>query len=166
MDFSVLNFYHYFVITNLFDPLSFALIIHHSLQAQALCRPFVHFPTPHWERSWTFLTGICCFFLGLSTTIQSDAILRKLRQSTRPGQHGIPYGGLFHYVSNPHYAGELLEWGGFCLASRGSLPSVAFVVYTAANLIPRAVTHHQWYRRRFPNQYPPLHRKAIIPFVW
>jgi 3-oxo-5-alpha-steroid 4-dehydrogenase 1 len=93
-------------------------------------------------------------------------ILRQLRQLTPPGQHFLPYGELFTYVSNPHYFGEIMEWIGFCVASNGSLPSVAFAIYTASNLIPRAVTHHRWYHTHFPNVYPQLHRKAIIPFLW
>jgi 3-oxo-5-alpha-steroid 4-dehydrogenase 1 len=136
----------------------------YSLQAQAWCRPFVSFPTPHWERHFAFPTGVALFCLGGTLTIQSDAILRRLRQSTRPGQHGIPEGGGFYYVSNPHYAGELLEWTGYALAAGGARPAVALVLYTAANLVPRAVTNHQWYHQRFPKEYPA--RRAILPFLW
>jgi 3-oxo-5-alpha-steroid 4-dehydrogenase 1 len=105
------------------------------------------------------------FFVGLTTVICSDSLLRRLRQSSQYGQHSIPYGQLFDYVSNPHYLGEIVEWIGFCIASNGSLPSLAFVTYTAANLIPRAVSHHQWYSQHFP-VYPKLNRKAILPFLW
>ena len=37
------------------------------------------------------------------------------------------------------------------------------LLYTAANLAPRALAHHAWYRERFPG-YPPR-RRALIPFV-
>ncbi|MBK6611366.1 MAG: hypothetical protein IPG29_10875 [Sphingobacteriales bacterium] len=37
-------------------------------------------------------------------------------------------------------------------------------VWTFANLVPRAVAHHQWYHKQFAN-YPP-YRKAIFPFLW
>ena len=40
---------------------------------------------------------------------------------------------------------------------------LAFAVYTAANLAPRAFSHHSWYKERFAD-YPPT-RKALIPFV-
>ncbi len=37
----------------------------------------------------------------------------------------------------------------------------SFAAWTAANLVPRAIAHHRWYRQRFPD-YPP-ERKALIP---
>ena len=72
----------------------------------------------------------------------------------------IPRGGLYRWVSCPNYLGELLEWTGFALAS-WCLPGLAFAVYTAANLVPRAVAHHRWYRERFPDY--PAGRRALIP---
>ena len=62
------------------------------------------------------------------------------------------------------FGGEMLEWLGFAVASQFSLPSVAFVVYTASNLIPRAVAHHQWYLRKF-DDYPKERKWAVVPFV-
>lgn len=92
----------------------------------------------------------------------SDAILRRLRSQSVSYQ--IPRGGMFEFVSAPHYLGEIMEWIGFAIANRFSLASVAFVIYTASNLIPRAVAHHHWYRRNFVDDYPP-ERRAIVPFV-
>ena len=42
-----------------------------------------------------------------------------------------------------------------------SLPGLAFALWTAANLIPRAVWRHRWYREKFSG-YPPR-RRAVIP---
>ena len=42
-----------------------------------------------------------------------------------------------------------------------NLPALSFAVWTFANLVPRAVSHHKWYRRTFPD-YPPA-RRAVIP---
>ena len=113
--------------------------------------------------------------------LQSDAILRGLRQKTTTSaptgksHYKIPRGGMFDYVSAPHFLGEIIEWTGFALLNRGSLASVSFALFTAANLIPRAVAHHEWYRQTFgvsssnngddDNRYP-RGRKAIVPFVW
>ena len=144
-----------------FDDVSFP-----SLQAQGLCRPFVTFPILSWERSMQFWFGCCLFLFGFTMNIRSDTILRQLRQRSPPKQHNIPYGEMFQYVSNPHYLGEIIEWIGFCIASNYSLSSVAFVIYTMANLIPRAVTNHAWYLQHFPTIYPKLNRKAILPFLW
>ena len=40
---------------------------------------------------------------------------------------------------------------------------LAFAMWTAANLIPRALWRHRWYCRTFPD-YPPF-RRAVIPGV-
>lgn len=71
-------------------------------------------------------------------------------------------GGAFRYVSCPNYLGELLEWFGWALAT-WSLGGLAFFTYTAANLVPRALSHHRWYRERFADY--PAGRKAVIPGV-
>ena len=68
----------------------------------------------------------------------------------------------FEWVSCPNYLGEMTEWAGWALAT-WSLPGLAFAAYTAANLAPRALAHHDWYRERFPD-YPPR-RRALIPYL-
>ena len=69
---------------------------------------------------------------------------------------------MFRYVSCPNHFGEIVEWAGFAVMC-WNLPALSFAVWTAGNLIPRALSHHRWYRERFPD-YPP-ERKAVIPFV-
>ena len=132
-----------------------------SIQAQSQCQ-FQFYPD-HWRYNCQFLVGVLLFFTGFGINIQSDAILRRLRQTSPKYQ--IPKGGLFEYVSAPHYFGEILEWTGFTVACNFSTASMAFVVFTAANLIPRAVAHHAWYHSTFAGSYP-VKRKAIVPFVW
>jgi 3-oxo-5-alpha-steroid 4-dehydrogenase 1 len=41
---------------------------------------------------------------------------------------------------------------------------LAFALYTAANVGPRALVNHRWYRERFPDY--PKQRKALIPFLF
>ena len=45
-----------------------------------------------------------------------------------------------------------------------AIAGLAFAVYTFANLAPRAIDHHTWYRQRF-SDYPP-ERRALIPYLW
>jgi steroid 5-alpha reductase family enzyme len=106
--------------------------------------------------------GVILFLLGMTINLLSDHVLRTLRSS---GHYQIPHSGLFHYTSGAHYFGELLEWAGYVMACHYALHAVAFFVYTASNLIPRARSHHAWYRRKFGTDYP-NHRTAIIPFLW
>jgi 3-oxo-5-alpha-steroid 4-dehydrogenase 1 len=114
-----------------------------------------------WLGDPRFVAGALLFGLGLALNVHSDSLLFGLR---KPGQTGyaIPRGGGFRYVSSPNYLGELLEWIGWALAT-WSLAGLAFAVYTAANLVPRALSHHRWYREQFSDY--PAERKAIIPLV-
>ena len=106
-----------------------------------------------------FLTGLALFFCGYTINRRADAVLRQLRG---PGESGyrIPRGGLYRWVSCPNYLGEIIEWVGWALAT-WSLPGMAFAVWTAANLVPRAWFHHRWYQQHFDDY--PENRRAIIP---
>ena len=86
-------------------------------------------------------------------------MLRQLRERNGPGYH-LPTGFLYRYVSCPNYLGEVIEWCGFALMV-GHLGGWSFAVWTMANLLPRAVKHHAWYRAQFDG-YPP-ERKAVFP---
>ncbi|MBK6889195.1 MAG: DUF1295 domain-containing protein [Sphingobacteriales bacterium] len=122
---------------------------------------FKVYPT-NWMMSPQFIIGAIIFIAGTVINWKSDNVLIHLR---KPGELGykIPQGGWFRYISCPNLFGEVIEWMGFALLT-WSLPGLAFFVWTFANLVPRAVAHHQWYHKQFAN-YPP-YRKAIFPFLW
>ncbi|MDA0195378.1 MAG: methyltransferase [Bacteroidetes bacterium] len=115
-----------------------------------------------WLRSWQFIGGVFLFYTGYTINVQSDNILSKLKRGG-DGSYVIPFGGMFRYVSSPHYLGEIIEWIGWALLT-WSWAGLAFAVYTIANLAPRALSHHKWYRDNFPDY--PSQRKALVPFVW
>lgn len=104
--------------------------------------------------------GVTLFVFGAAINLQSDAILRRLRRDG--GGYQVPQGGLFRFVSCPNYFGEIVEWSGFALVM-GALPGFAFLAWTLANLVPRALEHHRWYRATFAD-YPPA-RRALVPFL-
>jgi hypothetical protein len=114
-----------------------------------------------WLRDPRFVIGLIVFLAGFAINCRADGILIALR---RPGETGyrIPRGWLFEYVACPNYFGEIVEWFGFALAT-WSLPGLAFALFTAANIGPRAFSNRRWYRRTFPDY--PAERKALIPFV-
>ena len=117
------------------------------------------------ENAWLtdprFLIGAALFVIGFAVNLRSDAILRQLRA---PGEtaYRIPHGGLFGWVSCPNYLGEIVEWCGWALAT-WTYAGAAFAIFTIANLLPRALSHHRWYRAQFPDY--PADRRALIPFV-
>ncbi len=118
-----------------------------------------------YETSWLadprFVLGATLFVAGFLMNLRADAVLRKLR---RPGETGyrIPRGGMYRFVSCPNYLGEIIEWIGWALMT-WSLPGLVFAAWTAANLGPRAVAHHRFYRARFSDY--PRERKALIPYL-
>jgi protein-S-isoprenylcysteine O-methyltransferase Ste14 len=117
---------------------------------------------PTWLADPRFVLGALLFLAGWLGNLHSDGILRNLR---RPGEVGyaIPRDGLYRWVSTPNYLCEIVEWTGWAVAT-WSLAGLAFTVYTAANLAPRARSHHAWYRARFPDY--PKERRVLVPQVW
>ncbi|MCX6224924.1 MAG: DUF1295 domain-containing protein, partial [Bacteroidia bacterium] len=108
-----------------------------------------------------FIIGAVLFAWGLYINWDYDNRLIHLR---RPGETGykIPEGGLFSFVSCPNHLGEIIEWTGFAIMC-WNLAAVSFLAWTVANLIPRALSHHKWYKEHFGNY--PAWRKAIFPYV-
>ena len=114
-----------------------------------------------WLTDWRFILGTLLFLTGVLINTQSDKTLRNLR---KPGETGysIPTGGLFNKVSCPNLLGEIIEWTGFAIAC-WNLPALAFAAWTFSNLLPRAMSHHKWYKETFDDY--PAERKAIIPYI-
>jgi len=117
--------------------------------------------SPGWLLDFRFITGAVLFLFGIVINLHSDGILRSLRAEEESG-YKIPKGGAFQFVSCGNYFGELIEWIGWAFLT-WSLAGVTFAIWTAANLVPRALAHHRWYQRQFPDY--PEKRKAIIPYI-
>jgi 3-oxo-5-alpha-steroid 4-dehydrogenase 1 len=105
--------------------------------------------------------GFILFLSGIFINWKYDNKLIHLR---RPGDTSylMPEGGLFDFVSCPNLFGEIIEWTGYAVMC-WNLAAMSFLIWTMANLIPRALSHHKWYNQRFANY--PAHRKAVIPFI-
>ncbi len=65
-------------------------------------------------------------------------------------------------MSAPNYLGEMTQWIGWALLT-WSLAGASFAVWTIANLLPRALANHRWYRETFEDY--PESRKAVVPFL-
>jgi len=147
-------------------PLAVALlgVVFNLANSYANARFVSHFATyaAGWLTSPRFFAGAALFLAGFAANWHADEVLRKLRA---PGEGGykIPHGGLYRFVSAPNYFGELVEWSGFAVAA-WSPAALVFVVWTAANLLPRAWANHRWYRRTFPDY--PTERRALVPFLF
>ena len=115
-----------------------------------------------WLADPRFVAGLLLFLAGYTINRHADRTLRHLRHRNASG-YAIPYGGLYRWISCPNYFGEIVEWFGWALAT-WSLPGLAFAVWTAANLAPRAQSHHIWYREHFKSY--PRQRRALLPGLW
>ena len=113
-------------------------------------------------QSWNFMIGAGLFVSGVLVNQVSDHLLIKLR---KPGETGyrIPRGFLFELISCPNLLGEIIQWTGFALMA-WNLPAFTFLLWTLANLLPRARGHHQWYKENF-RDYPGK-RKILLPWIW
>lgn len=120
-----------------------------------------------WLTDPRFLVGVALYGSGLALNIHSDAILRNLRsrEEVERGErvYRVPMGGGFRFVTNPQYFGELVAWTGFAMVT-WSLAGVFILSISLANLVPRAIATHAWYRERFPDY--PRDRRALVPLVF
>ncbi len=118
--------------------------------------------TIEWLLDGRFIIGCSLFLTGAIINIQSDNILLQLRKPREEG-YKIPKGGLFKYISCPNHFGEMVEWSGFAILC-WNLPALSFAIWAIANLVPRALAHHQWYQQNFEDY--PIQRKAVLPFIF
>ena len=117
--------------------------------------------TMEWLWDPRFLIGFLLFWAGLFINWKHDSILISLRKKGDSG-YRIPFGGLFKFVSCPNHLGEIVEWLGYAVMI-WALPAWSFAIWTAANLIPRTLSHHRWYKEHFDDY--PKNRKAVIPYL-
>jgi len=114
-----------------------------------------------WLMDPRFILGVLLFFAGYALNQYSDRVLIELR-SEGESAYKIPSGGAYRLVSCPNYLGEMMEWAGWALLC-WNLGALAFFIWTVANLAPRAIHTHRWYKETFPDY--PERRKALLPFV-
>ena len=114
-----------------------------------------------WLLGPRFLGGLVLFVAGLAINVHSDRVLLELRARGDRG-YAVPNRGLHRLVASPNYLGELIEWTGFAVLTWSPAAAV-FVFWSAANLVPRALTHLRWYRRTFPDY--PRERRALFPYL-
>ncbi|MBL6668326.1 MAG: DUF1295 domain-containing protein [Crocinitomicaceae bacterium] len=104
--------------------------------------------------------GLALFIYGMVLNHKSDNKLISLRK--RDTGYHIPQGGLFNKISCPNHFGEIIEWTGFAVIAF-NISALTFAIWTACNLIPRALNHHAWYKESF-EEYP-KNRRAVIPYI-
>lgn len=116
-----------------------------------------------WLSHPCFWIGVLIFLMGMIINWHSDHVIRSLR---KPGdtKHYLPVKGMYKYVTSGNYFGEFLEWIGFAVLT-ASPAAWVFVLWTFANLAPRAHAIRNRYREEFGREAVG-NRKRMIPFVY
>ncbi|SMF43542.1 methyltransferase [Pseudobacteriovorax antillogorgiicola] len=107
-----------------------------------------------------FLLGMVLFAVGQVSNLYHHKLLADLR--TDDNSYKIPTGGLFEFVTAPHYLMELSAWLGVALMSR-HLAAYMIFVWTCSYLLARALRTHAWYHEKFADY--PDDRRVIVPFI-
>lgn len=116
-----------------------------------------------WLSRPSFWIGVLVFLMGMIINWHSDHVIRSLR---KPGdtKHYLPVKGMYKYVTSGNYFGEFLEWVGFAVLT-ASPAAWVFVLWTFANLAPRAHAIRNRYREEFGREAVG-NRKRMIPFIY
>ena len=119
--------------------------------------------TAEWLYSPCFIIGVLIFIAGMVINLHSDNVIRHLRPKGDT-RHYFPQKGMYRYVTSANYFGELLEWTGFAILTCDAAAWV-FVVWTFANLAPRAYAIRKRYVEEFGTEVVGK-RKCLIPFIY
>lgn len=118
-----------------------------------------------WLWSPLFIIGTVLFFTGMVINMHSDRQIRNLRKDKNDSNYYIPNKGLFKYISSANYFGEMVEWIGFALLMN-SLSGYVFVLWTFANIVPRAKSVYERYTQFYGEEFTKLNRYKIFPFIY
>ena len=120
--------------------------------------------TTEWLATPQFIIGTLIFFAGMAINLHSDHVIRNLR---KPGdtKHYLPKKGMYRYVTSANYFGEIVEWTGFAILT-WSMPGVVFVIWTMANLVPRANSIYKKYKVEFHDEFDEKKLKRVFPRIY
>jgi hypothetical protein len=108
--------------------------------------------------------GLLLFFVGLAGNFYHHYLLANLRTDSVRKTYVVPMGGLFPYVSCPHYFFEVVGWIGAGLFSQHIIPTMVGLAM-ASYLAGRAQATTKWYRSKLRSEYP-KERGHMIPFIF
>ena len=120
--------------------------------------------TAEWLTSPQFIIGAVIFFVGLAINWHSDYVIRHLR---KPGdtRHYLPQKGMYRYVTSANYFGEIVEWTGFAILT-WSFAGLVFLIWTCANLVPRANSIYHKYEKEFADEFDSKKLKRVFPYLY
>lgn len=114
-----------------------------------------------WMAALLFLWA--CYQQYSATVILANLRKNKNGEVISKG-HKIPYGGLFEYLSNPHFTTEMLMYIFISIVLWGNTTWIFVCLWVISNQTVTCLLSHWWYVEKFP-EYP-KNRKALIPFIY
>ena len=121
------------------------------------------------EINFSTVCGILLFLWASHKHNESHHILASLRLDKSGNvahrEHKIPYGGLFEYVSSPHFFCEILIYVAYVLTAgwrNSGVYSVFFFVLI--NQMVASFLTHKWYLDTFQEKYP-KNRRILVPYI-
>ncbi|XP_071088018.1 polyprenal reductase-like [Haliotis cracherodii] len=114
------------------------------------------------------VVGCFLFFLASMLQHQTLHILSKLRKShsgvVENRQHLLPNGGLFEYVSCPHFFTEILIYLAMNIVVQFQHQACLSIgIFVLVNQVIMSLMTHDWYRKNF--RMFPKDRKAVFPYL-
>ncbi|SCM07686.1 polyprenol reductase, putative [Plasmodium chabaudi chabaudi] len=113
------------------------------------------------------LLSIILFIIGNLIQYDSHVRLAKLRSKAlknNESPYKVPYGGLFDFVSCPHYFSEILIYFSFFLSNLDII-CILNCLMVLLILIKNGIQTHRWYLKTMQDTYP-KQRRIIFPFLF
>lgn len=106
--------------------------------------------------------GSTMYILGELGNFYHHWLLARLRKEG-DRQYKVPQGGLFPYITCPHYLFELIAFYGIAVTGQ-HLVLLEDAVRMTFYLGSRSIATREWYRKKVEGY--PLERKCLVPFVF
>jgi len=107
--------------------------------------------------------GLNMFSIGQVGNLYHHVILANLRKEDGEQKYVLPSGGLFRFVTTPHYFFELVAWFGVACVSQ-QLNVLLVAAGMTSYLSGRAVATTRWYQSKFADY--PAERRHLVPFLF
>ncbi|KAM5272388.1 polyprenal reductase isoform 2-T2 [Ctenodactylus gundi] len=121
------------------------------------------------QARWFHILGLIMFLWSSAHQYKCHVILSNLRKNKAGvvihGNHRIPFGDWFEYVSSPNYLAELMIY--ISMAVTFGFHNFTWwlvVTYVFFSQALSAFFSHRFYKSRFVSY--PKHRKAFLPFLF
>lgn len=159
---SKMSFIIYFIGVAFYTALPLTSLSGTNLDTVFKCKEFMEYVC------WNHIVGLSVFIWAswqqYNTAVQFAELRQNKAGKVQNTQHHIPYGGLFEYVSCPHYFTEILIYLAMnIIFSFKNTMMIWLFIFVLFNQVITGYLTHKWYKETFRNY--PRQRKSIIPLI-